>query len=134
MNASHVFALRFGIGIVAGLSSMTAPAAVSWAGHLGWLSLRGSRLAFMASPLAIAILSLAAIAEYVNDLLPKTPSRTTPGPLIARFVTGGLSRACLSASANRSLVVGAFLGGIGAGIGAFAGDQARTTPGKGRRR
>src|SRR5260370_10346198 len=126
MNASHVFALAFGIGIVAGLRSMTAPAAVSWACHLSWLSLRGSRLAFMASPLAVSILSVAAIAEYVNDLLPKTPSRTTPGPLIARFVTGGLSGACLSASANRSLLVGAFLGGIGAVSGAFAGYQART--------
>jgi uncharacterized membrane protein len=126
MNARHTFALAFGIGIVAGLRCMTAPAAVSWAGHLGWLSLRGSRLVFMASPVAVAILSLAAIAEYVNDLLPKTPSRTTPGPLIARIVTGGLSGACLSASAHRSLLVGAFLGGIGAVIGAFAGYQART--------
>src|SRR5260370_16795392 len=105
MNASHVFALAFGIGIVAGLRSMTGPAAVSWAGHLGWLSLRGSRLAFMASPLAVAILSVAAIAEYVNDLLPKTPSRTPPGPFIARFVTGGLSAACLSSSPNLSLLI-----------------------------
>jgi uncharacterized membrane protein len=126
MNANYVFGFAFGIGIVAGLRSLTAPAAVSWAGHLGWLNLRGSPLAFMGSALAVAVFSLAAIAEYVTDLLPKTPSRTTPGPLIARIMMGGLSGACLCASANRSLLVGALLGGVGGVIGAFAGYQART--------
>lgn len=42
MNATYVFAFALGIGIVAGLRSMTAPAAVSWAAHLGWLNLQGS--------------------------------------------------------------------------------------------
>jgi uncharacterized membrane protein len=126
MNANYVFAFALGIGIVAGLRSMTAPAAVSWAGHLGWLSLRGSPLSFMSSAVAVAIFSLAAIAEYVTDLLPKTPGRTTRGPLIARIMMGGLSGACLCASANRSLLVGALLGGVGGVIGAFAGYQART--------
>ena len=79
----------------------------------------------MGSTVAVAVLSLAAIAEYVADLLPKTPSRTAPGPLVARIITGGLSGACLYASVNRSLLVGALLGGIGGVIGAFAGYQAR---------
>ena len=35
------------IGIVAGLRAMTAPAAVSWAAHLGWLELSGTWLAFL---------------------------------------------------------------------------------------
>jgi uncharacterized membrane protein len=126
MRTNYAFGLAFGIGIVAGLRTFTAPAAVSWAAHLGWLNLQGSPFAFMGSTVAVAILSLAAIGEYVNDVLPKTPSRTKPGPLVARIVTGGLSGACLCASANQSLIVGAVLGAAGGVIGAFAGYQART--------
>jgi uncharacterized membrane protein len=126
MRTNYAFGLAFGIGIVAGLRTFTAPAAVSWAAYLGWLNLQGSPLAFMGSTVAVAILSLAAIGEYVADVLPKTPSRTKPGPLVARIVTGGLSGACLCASANQSLIAGAVLGAAGGVIGAFAGYQVRT--------
>ncbi|MBA3759592.1 MAG: DUF4126 family protein [Gemmatimonadales bacterium] len=113
------------IGFVAGLRSLTAPAAVSWAAHVGWLDLHGSPLAFMGSTAAVAILSILALAEYVADLLPQTPSRTQPGPLMARIVMGGLSAACLSVSAGSSVLLGAVVGGIGGVIGAFAGYEAR---------
>lgn len=126
MNPNYVFALAAGIGIVAGLRAVTAPAMVSWAARLGWLSLQGSPLAFMGSTVAVALFSLGAIGEYVNDKLPKTPSRTAPPQLIARIVMGGLSGACLCASAGQSLLVGALLGAIGAGIGTFGGYQVRT--------
>jgi uncharacterized membrane protein len=126
MNPNYVFALAAGIGIVAGLRAVTAPAMVSWAAHLGWLNLQGSHLAFMGSTVAVALFSLGAIGEYVNDKLPKTPSRTAPPQLIARIVMGGLSGACLCASAGQSLLVGALLGAIGAGIGTFGGYQVRT--------
>lgn len=63
MNPIYVYALAGGIGIVAGLRSLTAPAAVSWAAHLGWLNLRGSSLSFMGSTLAVAIFSILAIGE-----------------------------------------------------------------------
>jgi uncharacterized membrane protein len=125
ISLNYVFAFAVGIGFVAGLRSLTAPAAVSWAAHLGFLHLQHSPLAFMGSTAAVAILSLLAAGEYVGDLLPKTPRRTAPGPLIARAVTGGLSGACLFASTNKSLLVGAVLGAVGAVIGAFAGYEAR---------
>jgi len=125
MDANYVFALAIGIGIVAGLRSLTAPAAVSWAAHLGWLDLQGSSLAFMGSTASVVVFSLLAIVEYVGDKLPKTPSRTTLVPLIARIVMGGLSAACLCASADQSLLAGAILGGVGGVMGAFAGYQAR---------
>ena len=44
---------------------------------------------------------------------------------IARIVMGGLSGACLCASAHQSWLAGALLGGIGGVIGAFAGYEAR---------
>ncbi len=121
----NVLILAAGIGIVAGLRSMTAPAAVSWAAGVGWLDLHGTPLAFMGSRAAVAIFSLLAVAEYVADKLPRTPSRTKPGPLIGRIVMGGLAGACLSVSAGQSLLSGAVVGGIGAVIGAFLGYEAR---------
>jgi uncharacterized membrane protein len=121
---ASIFAL--GIGLVAGLRSLTAPAAVSWAAHLGWLDLHGSPFAFMGSWAAVLVFSVLAVIEYVMDLLPTTPSRTAPGPLIARVVTGALSGACLFVAAHQSLPAGAVLGGIGGVLGAFAGYQART--------
>jgi uncharacterized membrane protein len=126
MSPTCVFALALGIGIVAGLRALTAPAVVSWAAHLGCLNLHGTPLAFMGSSVAVGIFSLAAIGEYVNDVLPKTPSRTSPGPLIARMVTGGLSGAGLCASAGQSLLFGTVLGGTGAVVGTFGGYQVRT--------
>jgi len=126
MNANYVFAFAVGIGIVAGLRAMTAPAAVTWAAYLGGLNLHGSPLAFMGSMVAVAIFTVGAIGEYIADKLPKTPSRTAPLGLIARIVTGGLSGACVCAAAGQSLLVWVVLGAIGAVIGAFGGYQVRT--------
>ena len=126
MHTDLVFALAVGIGIVAGLRSLTAPAAVSWGAHLGLLDLHGSALSFMGSTAAVIVFSLLAVAEYVADLLPATPRRTTPGPLMARIVMGGLSGACLCASGGRSVLLGTVLGGLGAVMGAFGGYEART--------
>lgn len=75
----------FGIGIVAGLRSLTAPATTAWGAHLNWLSLAGTPFTFMGSTAAVAILTLLAIVELVADKLPSTPSRTAPVGLIARI-------------------------------------------------
>jgi uncharacterized membrane protein len=122
---NYLFILAIGIGIVAGLRSLTAPAVVAWAAHLGWLSLSGSSLAFMGSTVVVAIFSLLAIGELIADKMPKTPRRTSFVPLLTRIVTGGLCGASLCAAANQSLLVGALLGGTGAVIGAFAGYDIR---------
>jgi len=122
---NHVLLLALVIGIVAGLRSLTAPALVSWAAHLGWLNLQGTPLAFMGSTAAVAIFTLLAIVELVGDVMPKTPARTTLVPLIARIVTGGLSGACLYAAGGQSLVMGVVLGVIGALIGTYGGYHIR---------
>ena len=87
---NYVFVLAFGIGIVAGLRSLTAPAVAAWGAHLGWLNLHDSPLAFIGSTTAVAIFSLLAISELVADKLPMIPTRTAPAPLMTRVVTGGL--------------------------------------------
>jgi uncharacterized membrane protein len=119
------FLLPLGIGFVAGLRSMTAPAAVSWAACIGWLDLQGTPLQFMGSGVAVAISTVAALLEYVADKLPRTPNRTSTGPLIGRIVLGALSGAALGAAHGRMLLAGAVLGGLGAVIGAYAGYHAR---------
>jgi uncharacterized membrane protein len=125
MSASMVLLLALGIGIVAGLRAMTAPAVVAWAAHLGWINLAGSSFAFMGSKWAVGIFTLAALGELVSDQLPKTPARTTAGPLTARIVMGALTGACLAISGGASLALGVLLGALGSVIGTFAGYRAR---------
>jgi uncharacterized membrane protein len=125
MNTNMVLLFALGIGIVAGLRAMTAPAVVAWATHLAWLDLYGSYFAFMGSKWAVVIFTIAALGEFVGDQLPKTPARTTVGPLAARIVMGALTGACVAVSGRASLMAGALLGAVGAVIGAFAGYKAR---------
>ena len=79
----------------------------------------------MESSIALTIFSLLALGELVADLLPQTPKRTDLAPLLARVVSGGFCGACLCASANKSLMIGAALGAAGGVIGAFAGYEIR---------
>ena len=122
---SYIFALAFGVGVAAGLRSLTPPAVVAWAAHLGWLNLNNSPLAFMGSIIAAIIFSLLALFELFLDLQPSTPKRTAPVPLVARILTGGLCGACLYAAGNQLLIIGAILGAVGGVIGAFAGYEIR---------
>ena len=126
MDASHVLFLAFSIGMIAGLRSLTAPAAVAWAAHRGWLNLHGTSLSFMGSTAAVAIFTILAVVELVADQLPSTPARTKPPGLIARIVLGGLSGAALALAGGSSVALGCVLGAIGGVLGAFAGYQART--------
>jgi uncharacterized membrane protein len=124
MSSGFALLPAFGIGVVAGLRSMTAPAVVAWAAHLGWINLSGSPLAFMGSTWVVGVFTLGALGEFVADQLPITPARTAAFPLAARIVMGLLTGACLGA-AGASLWLGAIVGAIGAIAGAFGGYQAR---------
>ena len=125
MSANTALALAFGIGVIAGLRAMTAPAVVTWAADLRWINLAGTHLSFMGSIPAVAIFTLAAVAELVNDKLPKTPPRTAPPSFMARIVMGGLAAATLSVGGGASWLVGAVLGVIGAVVGTYAGYHLR---------
>jgi len=125
MNSGFALLLVFGIGVVTGLRSMTAPAVVAWAARLGWISLHGSPLAFMGSAWAVGIFTLGALGEFVADQLPTTPPRTAALGLTARIVIGLLTGACLGVAGGASYWLGALIGAIGAIAGAFGGYQAR---------
>src|SRR5579864_6761118 len=125
MTSGLVLIFALCIGVVAGLRSLTAPAVVAWAAHLGWINLHGSPLAFMGSVWAVAIFSILALLELVADKLPGTPSRTAPVGLTARIITGALTGACLGIGGDATLWLGALAGAIGGIAGAFAGYHAR---------
>ena len=74
MKSKSYLALAFGIGVVAGLRTMTAPAAVARAARRRPRALRGSSLSFLNSPRTANILSLLAMGEYVADKLPFNPA------------------------------------------------------------
>jgi|SRR5579859_1879511 len=117
--------LAFIIGVVAGLRTMTAPAAISWAARLGRLHLEDTWLAFLGYAWTPWILTIAALGELVNDKLPWTASRKTPPQFIARILSGSLCGAAIGASAG-GLVIGLLAGALGSVAGTLGGAEARS--------
>lgn len=112
------------VGIVCGLRTMTAPAAIAWGAWLGWLPLAGTWAGFMGHWIAVALFSLVAVAELAADKLPSTPSRKAPQQFGARLVSGAFSGAIIG-TAGGVLLAGLIAGAIGAVIGTYGGAQAR---------
>jgi uncharacterized membrane protein len=108
------------IGIVAGLRTFTAPAAVSWAARVGVLNVSRTGLAFLGYAVTPWVFTVLAVIELVTDQLPTTPSRTVPMQFGARIFSGALSGAAVGA-AGAALVPGLVAGVIGAVIGTLGG-------------
>ena len=126
MSSDLALALSaFGIGVVAGLRSLTSPAVVSWAAHFHRLDLRDSRLALLGSSIAVYTISAVGLGELIADKLSFVPNRTSPFPMAFRILSGAICGAAFCISANRLLLEGTLLGGLGAINGAFAGFHVR---------
>jgi uncharacterized membrane protein len=123
-SALTAYLLALLIGGVAGLRTLTAPAAVSWAAHLGRLHLGATWLAFFGHAWTPWILTLLAIGEFIVDQLPSTPSRTAPLGFGGRIVTGALSGAAVG-TAGGTMIGGLVAGIAGAVIGTLAGHAFR---------
>jgi uncharacterized membrane protein len=115
----------FLLGGLVGLRSLTAPAAICWGAHLGWLNFAGTRLAFIGHRWMLILFTLLALFELVNDKLPKTPARTAPLGLIARILFGAFCGAALAVSAGGNLWVAVIVAVIGALVGTFGGYNIR---------
>lgn len=111
-------------GILSGFRALTPLAAVSWGARLGILPVGDTYLAFLASKWTAWIFTLAALAELVNDKLPKTPSRKVPPQFAIRVVTGAISGAGIGALAG-SLPAGLIAGAVGAVAGTLGGATLR---------
>ncbi|RFB84723.1 DUF4126 domain-containing protein [Rhizobium leguminosarum bv. trifolii] len=112
------------IGVISGLRTMTAPAAVAWGAALGWFDISQTPLAFMGYRWTPWIFTILAIVELIADQLPTTPSRKVPMQFSARIVSGALSGAAIGA-ASGLLFGGLIAGVIGAVIGTYGGAAAR---------
>ncbi|MDB5716328.1 MAG: rane protein [Sphingomonadales bacterium] len=112
------------IGIIAGLRSMMAPAAIAWAAYSGRLGLDGTWLAFLGYRFTPWIVSLLTVGELITDQLPSTPSRRVPVQFGGRLLTGGVSGAAIGVSAG-SWIMGLLLGLVGAAIGTLGGAAVR---------
>jgi uncharacterized membrane protein len=119
----YLFALL--IGVVSGLRTFTAPAAVSWAAFLGWLHLKGSPLGFLSAVATPYVLSFLALGELVADKLPRTPSRKAPVGFGARIVSGAFCGAAIAMAGGGVWVVGLVAGAAGAVIGTLGGYELR---------
>jgi uncharacterized membrane protein len=104
-----VLVAAFVLGIVAGLRTFIAPAALYLArgGVAGW------------------VLAVVALGELFGDLQPNVPPRTFPPALIARVVSGGFVGWMLCAFRGVPPVGGCVLGVIGALIGTYGGKAVR---------
>ncbi|WP_353644859.1 DUF4126 domain-containing protein [Mesorhizobium sp. WSM2239] len=119
-----VLILALLIGVIAGLRSMTAPAAVSWAAYLGWLPLDNSWAAFLGYRFTPWIFTVLAVTELISDQLPGTPSRKVPLAFGTRIVSGAFCGAAIG-TAGGALVGGLIAGAVGAVLGTLGGYEAR---------
>ncbi|HEY9303799.1 MAG TPA: DUF4126 family protein [Mycobacterium sp.] len=125
MTHFYVLLLALGIGVIAGLRSLTAPAVVAWAALLHWINLNGTWASWLAHPVTVTIVTILAVGELVADKLPKTPSRTSPPSFAARIALGAFAGAVIGTAWGFTWsALGA--GIIGAVLGTLGGYEART--------
>lgn len=110
----------FGIGLVTGMRSMTAGAALTWAAALGrtqvdWIP---------ASCKARALATAAALGEMAGDKMPFAPDRRIPPSFLVRLAIGAAGGVALAGQDTSPL--GAALSGMaGAVAGTLLGRAAR---------
>jgi uncharacterized membrane protein len=113
------------LGVATGLRSMTPMAVLCWYAYVGYLPVDGTWAAWTGR-LSVAIaLTVLAVGELVADKFPGIPDRTSPGPLIWRFILGGLAGAIAATAMNGPGIEGVLLGVLGAALGAFGGFMVR---------
>ena len=112
MDVTSAYLRAFGIGVVAGMRSMAAPA-IARAKTKDNIS---------------AVLTMAMLGEMLVDKLPFTPSRTMIAPLVVRAVSGGVSGAIVTQDVedvDRRIAIG--LGVLGSVAGSFACERIRVS-------
>jgi uncharacterized membrane protein len=127
MDDSHLVWRALGLGAIAGMRSMAAPAALSRAvarGDIG--GLENTPFAVLGSPGVSTVLRTFEIGEMFVDKLPlMVPSRTAPPPLLGRVASGAIVGAALFASGGRRIATGGVLGAASALASAYATERLR---------
>lgn len=107
-------AIAAGIGVVAGMRSMLAPALVSR--YLGGRRRKEDALPMrlLGHPSAPAITAVMAAGELVGDKMPFTPARTQTPSLIGRVASGALCGAAVGIRMKAPVLAAAAVGGAAA--------------------
>jgi uncharacterized membrane protein len=120
-----ILAVTFGIGVVGGLRSLTAPTVVSWGIRFGWLEVTEPWAAFLGFWWTPYVLTALAIGELIADKLPRMTSRKALPAFAFRVIVGGFLGAAIAAGAGRLALIGAACGVAGAVVGTLGGYEAR---------
>ncbi len=114
----------FMLGVVTGMRTMTAIAAVCWAAWLTLLPETGWAL-WTTYLVSAIVFSVMALGEYYGDTLASTPSRKALGPALARVIFGALVGALGAKAITEPLAGGILVGVVGALIGTWGGYAVR---------
>lgn len=114
------------LGVVTGMRSMTAIAALVWAVWLGLVPEQGWAT-WAAHLVVVIILTAFALGEFYADTLSKTPRRSELGPALVRVFVGALVGAMAAVAINEPLAGGIIFGAGGAIIGTWGGFFVRMT-------
>ncbi len=119
-NGTRTFLKAIGIGVIAGMRSMSAPALVS--NHIAGNPPEGideTPFKVMAYPKTAHLLKGLALGEMITDKLPVVPARISPGPLAFRIVSGAVCGGAICAAEGKRAGIGAIAGGVAAIAGAY---------------
>lgn len=122
LTITHPFWQVIGIGALAGLRSMSAPAITSHIlshHHSGRIT--GTPLAFMQSDAAATTLKILATGEMVMDKMPFAPDRIKPASAAFRCLSGALAGASISKATGGKIGAGALIGATAALASTYAG-------------
>ncbi len=109
-----------GLGVIAGMRSMAAPALLSnELSKTPALALAGSPLRYLQHGAVATGLKLLAASELVGDKLPAAPDRIAAPALLARAASGALVGATIYTAQKNSWAQGALLGAAAAVAGTY---------------
>ena len=119
MNQTHLKA--FGLGVVAGMRALIAPALLSHKLVRTYPTKQPGRpIHYLAMPPASLALKVLAGGEIIGDKLPNVPDRTIPVQFAARVASGATCGGFLSQAEGADIPAGVVAGGIGTVVGTLA--------------
>jgi uncharacterized membrane protein len=109
-----------GLGIIAGMRTFSAPAAVS---HLynnnPSNNLEDSPISFIQTTTASKVSKVLAAAEFVGDKMPNTPNRTSAPGLTGRLLSGIFAGVTVYQANRKNILIGGLIGGSAALLSTF---------------
>jgi uncharacterized membrane protein len=115
---ANTYLKSFGIGVIAGMRSMLAPALLSRKLVRTIPTKQPTKpIHYLAMPSVSTGLAVAAGGELIGDKVPGAPNRTEPAVFGSRIAVGAVCGAAISEVEGGEVPIGAILGGLGAAVG-----------------